>query len=88
MSTEFITTTEYQRTRLLVRRGEPLVEARARVVWTPKDSELENWGSPVTVAEIEAAAGTVSDPFGTTFHGSTDEFLQFLESQPSLNDDT
>lgn len=87
MSTESITATEYRRTKLLVRRGEPLVEARARVVWTPKDSELESWESPVTVAEIEAAAGTVPDPPGTTFHGSTDEFLQFLESQPSLTDD-
>ena len=87
MSSEPITTTGYQRTRLLLRRGEPLVEARARVVWAPKDMEFENWESPVTVAEIEAAAGTVPDPPGTTFHGSTDEFLQFLESQPSLTDD-
>ena len=87
MSTEPITPTGYLPTRLLVRKGEPLVEARARVVWTPKDSELESWGSPVTVAEIEAAAGTVPDPFGTTFHGGTDEFLRFLESEPSLTAD-
>ena len=38
--------------------------------------------SRVTLAEIEAVKGMVPTPHDAVFHGSTEDFLAFLDSQP------